>query len=127
MDRNKSSRNRQCQRRQIGALAAEGEKTDVPASTWTMKNNLSSELAELNKVAEVKGVDKALQTARASRSLRGAVELTEYDREIKELIQKYFQILVEVSGAVILTWAVRLSLKVRHDHGCPGPCCPQSW
>ena len=125
MDRNKSSRNRQCQRRHIGALAAEGEKKDVPASTWTMKNNLSSELAELNEAAEVKGVDKALQPTRASRSLRGAVKLTEYDRQIKELIQKYFQILVEVSGAVILQHG--LSLKVRHDHGCPGPCCPQSW
>ena len=50
--------------------------------------------------------------ARVSRSLHGAAKMKEHERQTKELIKKYFQTLVEVSGALILQHGLPVNIAV---------------
>ena len=92
---------------------------------WAMENHLSSQLAELkevtDKTAEVagdphqlKGVDEVLRAASISRSSCRAARVEEYDKLTKQLVTKYFQTWLGVSGALILPkWTAHES---QQDH-----------
>ena len=89
---------------------------------WAMENHLSSQLAELkevtDKTAEVagdphqlKGVDEVLRAASISRSSCRAARVEEYDKLTKQLVTKYFQTWLGVSGALILQNGLPMNLN----------------
>lgn len=86
---------------------------------WAMENHLSSQLAELKEVTdcEVAGdphqlrVDEVLRAASISSSSCRAARVEEYDKLTKQLVTKYFQTWLGVSGALILQNGLPMNLN----------------
>ena len=84
-----------------------------------MENHLSSQLAELKEVTdcEVAGdphqlrVDEVLRAASISSSSCRAARVEEYDKLTKQLVTKYFQTWLGVSGALILQNRLPMNLN----------------